>query len=93
MTAPTLRFRRETLDGGWAVINVLKDGAVIGRIVQHPKTGRYRYFKGAENHLAYSLEQADLAALEQAIEHELAGLDQPGVGPARRIRPKRPPIV
>lgn len=71
MTSPRLQFRRQALGSGWSILHVVWQGETVGRISRQPRTGRYCFFEGTDNDIAYTLENADLAALEQAIVRRL----------------------
>lgn len=69
---PSVAYRRERLDGGWTIIHVLLGLEIVGRIVRAPGEGKYRFFEGHDNHLAYTHESADLTALQRKIEADFA---------------------
>lgn len=84
-----LRFHKETREGGRPAILVLAQGALVGRILQDPTTGRFRFFRGEHNRIAYSLEHRALSALKEMLQTE-PGQDEPARSSPTRPRRPRP---
>lgn len=62
-----LEFKKnETLGGGWS-LEVRRAGFLVGHIRKRPDTSAYCYFRGSDNILSPSYENADLEVLKRQV--------------------------
>jgi len=63
----TIEFKeKNTLGGGWS-LEVKRGPSLLGHIRRRPDTGTFRYFRGSQNQLTPSYENADLEALKAQV--------------------------